>query len=350
MNTAEELLCDFPLPDTVCDFPLDDTEVVTLLKRAEMLTHQALAAAQRSGLSPSALSHMEILSDVTAECIDVVAAPPREVDLNLGEKAIETIIISGGAMADEAKTSAGADLAGPAEGAATSLEIESPAAAPDAGSGPTQHTRALVTSLCFFAMVVVPGLILLICAAFGFIIARCESWAFAIGFMYFAGNVTGLGEPLTNNSPKSAVGTVVDIVVSCWCLIFAGAAIGVTAQCKVMERLQDALPLEGWRGALVLLVLVPGFVMLAAVVIAALLAVCEDWSIAVGFRYMISAMCGLGNPLTQRTPQSAAGRIIAIVCASWQMAIGGTVVGLTGAVPWLERALRAMEAEFTKRL
>ena len=104
MNTAEELLCDFPLPDTVCDFPLDDTEVVTLLKRAEMLTHQALAAAQRSGLSPSALSHMEILSDVTAECIDVVAAPPREVDLNLGEKAIETIIISGGAMADEAKT------------------------------------------------------------------------------------------------------------------------------------------------------------------------------------------------------------------------------------------------------
>ena len=348
MNSAEELLCDFPLADTVC--VLDDTEIVALLKRAEMLTHQALAAAQRSGLSPSALSHMEILSDVTAECIDVVTAPPREV--NTSEKALETIIASAGMMADETKTSTAAELAAGPEGAATSLEIETPAAAPgetaseDAGG----HTLALVASLCFFAMVVVPALILLICSVFGFIIARCEGWAFAIGFMYFAGNVTGLGEPLTNNSPKSPVGTVVDIVVSCWCLIFAGAAIGVTAQCKVMERLQDALPLEGWRGAVVLLVLVPGFVMLAAVVIAALLAACEDWSIAVGFRYMISAMCGLGNPLTERTPQSPAGRLIAIVCASWQMAIGGTVVGLTGAVPWLERALRAMEAEFTKRL
>ena len=166
--------------------------------------------------------------------------------------------------------------------------------------------------------------------------------------MYFAGNVTGLGEPLTNNSPKSPVGTVVDIVVS---LVphLAGAAIGVTAQCKVMEPAGRAAA-RGWRGAVVLLVLVPGFVMLAAVVIAALLAACEDWSIAVGFRYMISAMCGLGNPLTERTPQSPAGRLIAIVCASWQMAIGGTVVGLTGAVPWLERALRAMEAGFTKRL
>merc|ERR1719152_809554 len=88
--------------------------------------------------------------------------------------------------------------------------------------------------------------------------------------------------------------------------------------------------------------------MACAFLISCIISALEGWSLPVAFRYMISAMCGLGNPLTSRTPQSAIGRLVAIVCASWQMAIGGTIVGLTAAIPALDSALRAMEARFIR--
>ena len=102
----------------------------------------------------------------------------------------------------------------------------------------------------------------------------------------------------------------------------AGAAVGATAEMRVIARLQDALPLEGARGATVLLVVVPCCVLLAALAIAYVLATLEGRSVAV------ASATGLGdvrpgNPLTRRSPASAAGRFVAIVCASWQMAIGG---------------------------
>ena len=40
---------------------------------------------------------------------------------------------------------------------------------------------------------------------------------------------------------------------------------------------------------------------------------------------MISAMCGLGSPLTDASPEGAAGQVVAVVFASWQLAIGGPV-------------------------
>ena len=58
---------------------------------------------------------------------------------------------------------------------------------------------------------------------------------------------------------------------------------------------------------------------------------------------MISAMCGLGSPLTEASPEGATGQIIAVAFASWQLAIGALLIGLTGAVPLLEDSLKALE-------
>ena len=58
---------------------------------------------------------------------------------------------------------------------------------------------------------------------------------------------------------------------------------------------------------------------------------------------MISAMCGLGNPLTNASPDSTEGRMLAVVFASWQRAIGGTIVGLAGGIPILKATIATVE-------
>ena len=62
----------------------------------------------------------------------------------------------------------------------------------------------------------------------------------------------------------------------------------------------------------------------------------QGWSFRVGFEYLISAMCGLGSPLTNTSPDSTEGRMLAVLFASWQRAIGGTIIGLTGGIPILK--------------
>ena len=345
MDIIVDPICDLSGPPTPSQAA--SMEVLQLLQQAEALTQRARVTAQRCRLPSSALSHIDILAEVAGECIDGVASPVLDL----------TLVKAEDELAEDIKAAV-AKTVDSTEETKSSLELEESeqpkrrrvgrrmvVRSRNADNDP-RDTPALVAALVFFAVVVVPLLIVAICAVFGLVIARCEGWPFGRGFMYFAGNITGLGEPLTRNSPKTQAGGFVDIVVSSWCLIFAGAAIGATAELKVMEQLQDALPLEGARGAVVLLLAVPGVVLAFAFLISLILANCENWSLAVAFRYMISAMCGLGNPLTKRTPQTAIGRLVAIVCASWQMAIGGTIVGLTAAIPSLERGLRRMEARF----
>ena len=356
----EMLLCgDDAVRPMLCGMsePKNAGEVIALLQQAEVLTRDALAAGRRAGMAPAACARLDdlarvcrgVLVDAGAAALpDAGSAPVSPVfveeskcdeRLCCDEPSRPLELVGAPAAAAPAAAAPGATREVHTRGGVRRVsEAELRAAA--------HHTAALVAALACFAIVVLPALIVLLCSVFGLVIARCEGWQFALGFMYIAGNVTGLGEPLVDRSPSSRVGSLVDVLVSCWILIFAGAAVGATAEMRVIARLQDALPLEGARGAAVLLVVVPCCVLLAALAIAYVLATLEDWSVAVAFRYMVSAMCGLGNPLTRRSPASAAGRFVAIVCASWQMAIGGTIVGLAGAIPSLERALRALEGRF----
>ena len=120
---------------------------------------------------------------------------------------------------------------------------------------------------------------------FGLIIALCEGWSAFVGFLYFAGNVTGLGKPLAIETPESALGEAIDIVVSCWVLIFAGSAVGVIMHLNVVARLKRAVPLRGARGAVVLFGVAPGCVIVVAVAIGFALAAVEGWSLRTGFEY-----------------------------------------------------------------
>ena len=116
-------------------------------------------------------------------------------------------------------------------------------------------------------------------------IALCEGWPAFVGFLYFAGNLAGLGKPLTLESPESVLGEAIDIVVSCWVLIFGGSAVGVIMHLNVVARLRRALPLRGARGAAMLLGAAPGCIIGVAVATGFALAVVEGWSLRAGFEY-----------------------------------------------------------------
>ena len=111
--------------------------------------------------------------------------------------------------------------------------------------------------------------------------------------------------------------------------MFGSAAVGTVSNLRAIKKLRAALPLKGARGLVVILLLLPGLVIIAAAGMAVAVTKLEDgWSKPTAFRFTISAMCGLGNPLTNQVPETALGKLAALGCASLQMAIGGIFVGL----------------------
>ena len=54
------------------------------------------------------------------------------------------------------------------------------------------------------------ALVAFICGA---LLAWAESWNVVVGFYYVISNLTGLANPLTNQSPESSLGKVVDVTV-----------------------------------------------------------------------------------------------------------------------------------------
>jgi hypothetical protein len=211
---------------------------------------------------------------------------------------------------------------------------------------PSESERILpmVVTLLLSALLLVPCGLLIVAVIAGVLIAIVEGWGAGNGFFYFSGNMAGVGNPLVNLSPTTVVGETVDIVISLWVIVLGGAAIGVIANHRLVAMLQDLLDLTGCKGLAVMFVAVPVLVNAAAFLIGALLALLEDgWSPATGYYYMISALCGLGIPLTNATPATNPGKVVAVVCASWQMGLSGTVLGLAAGAPILGRARERLE-------
>ena len=82
---------------------------------------------------------------------------------------------------------------------ATLVELDSDG---DDNSKSCAHARARARTaqwlaLLVSAVLVIPVFMLLIACVFGVAIALIEGWPLSVGFMYFASNMTGLGNPLT---------------------------------------------------------------------------------------------------------------------------------------------------------
>lgn len=67
-----------------------------------------------------------------------------------------------------------------------------------------------------FTLVGIPIVLILIALIFGAMLSGFEDWTVKEGFFYICGNLLGLGNPITNVSPETTRGEMLDILICTW--------------------------------------------------------------------------------------------------------------------------------------
>merc|ERR1712070_303452 len=91
-------------------------------------------------------------------------------------------------------------------------------------------------AFCFAVFIVLPTIVIIIATIFGGILASMEGWSFKPGFYYVVGNLCALATPLTDITPTSDAGKVVDILVAVWSLSIAAIFIGMVGGMNVVGK------------------------------------------------------------------------------------------------------------------
>ena len=96
---------------------------------------------------------------------------------------------------------------------------------------------------------VVPLFVAIIAAVFGLILAAAEGWTMVDGLLYVFSNLLGLGTPLTDVTPQTVGGDVIDIIVSSFALgcvaVFVDYVTVLNHARYVRKRTKDFLEQHG---------------------------------------------------------------------------------------------------------
>jgi hypothetical protein len=166
--------------------------------------------------------------------------------------------------------------------------------------------------MLLFIFVIMPVIMLILAALFGAIIAPLEGWSVWEGFLYMVSNLAGLSEPLTDVEPPLDPGAIaLDVIVTTWTLGMTGVFIGTIANLTFTAVIIDYVELRAGVAAnlptptalkqvsgfvVTIFVLLSIVIVFIGVVLGALLARGEGWTIAEGVLYVIGNMVGLANP------------------------------------------------------
>lgn len=86
------------------------------------------------------------------------------------------------------------------------------------GATSTSHFHQLLKFLCNYSKIalgiIIPAWYAGLCSIMGVILALAENWHVSEGISYVLSNILGLADPLTDVSPDSAAGKVIDVVIS----------------------------------------------------------------------------------------------------------------------------------------
>lgn len=210
-------------------------------------------------------------------------------------------------------------------------------------AGTPGHPGALLYMALLIGLVV-PVLTCGLCAGVGALLAHVEGWTWRQGFYYFGGNVTGLGNPLVSNTPTSDLGRVVDMNCSIILLIFVSLVTGAVSNSGFVEKLSDTFLGSRKKDLIAVFVLLPAGIHIACGILAFILHKLDgNMTMGTAHLYVISTTCGLGNPLTNASPAHDSTRTAAMIVGIWQLAIVGTIVGFSGAIPAVQETADAFE-------
>jgi len=196
-------------------------------------------------------------------------------------------------------------------------------------------------------IVVLPSVITALGMVFGCLMAAGEGWSMFLGTAYVLGNLLGLQEPLTNISPDSAAGKMLDIIISLYALISATTVMGMASSMCLIQSVSTSLP-RSFCGFLRLLVLyLPMAIMIICIVFGGFFAVIERWPFLNGFYYVTGGMAELANPLVSG-PTTPEGSFVEVVCVCIQLCMCGAVIGTVSWHPQVIRFIRWFEGDATE--
>ena len=131
--------------------------------------------------------------------------------------------------------------------AVTGSDEEAPASAGEDGEEKPVSLTLNVLTFLIFIFVIIPIVIILVAVLFGFILAEVEGWKIKDGFYYIISMLCGLPNPLTDVTPDSDEGKIVDIIIALWALSLAGTIIGIVGGMSVINTLVESAEALGER-------------------------------------------------------------------------------------------------------
>ena len=213
----------------------------------------------------------------------------------------------------------------------------------------TCSCKSPLVAFVLLAFVLAPLFSFALGLGFGAILAAAEGWpVFGTngGFWYVTANLAGT-PPLSSLSPATDMGVVVDIIVSTISLVFASTIVALSGMLAFVGNLPDRLGLTTvWKGALALVVVIPVAVCAACAMFGAIVALSEGASFDEGFRFVISTVCGLGNPLTAWSPTTTHASIINVVLAVAAQGLIGVIIGIAGGITPIVDAVARFDVYF----
>ena len=197
---------------------------------------------------------------------------------------------------------------------------------------------ALRTPLVAFVLlvfIIAPLLCLALGLCFGAILAAAEGWPVGGshgGFWYVTTNIAGT-PPVGSESPTSTMGITVDIIVSTISLVFASTIIALSGMLAFVGNLPGKLQLDTtWKALLAVLIVIPAAVCVVSAAFGAILTVAEEATFDQGFRFVISSVCGLGNPLTTWSPTTIHASMISVALGVASQGLIGVIIGIAGGI------------------
>jgi hypothetical protein len=171
-----------------------------------------------------------------------------------------------------------------------------------------------------------------------------------VGIEYVVSNALGLMDPITDVVPESHFGILVDIIASIWCLLAMACVLGLVAELSLMERWINTMPDSYCGFARYFLIYIPILVILTCFATGGVLAQVEDWSFTNGFYFMAGQICGLSNPLTSATPSTAEGCFVEALTVTFELVIGGAVIGIVSGHPIVHDFIRLTEGKLKEEI
>jgi len=148
--------------------------------------------------------------------------------------------------------------------------------------------------------------------------------------------------PMVTLVPTSTGGQITDILVSVIVFSLTSAALGIAASTGMVMQLSEFIP-KGIHGLVLTVLTIPFTLVLMSLILALFLARLEGWDVWTSFLFMISMLCGLGDPLTPVTPSTDKANFFVLLCSVIELSLGGAMIGIIGGHPKVTHFLAYVE-------